>query len=270
MPEPSMFIGFNLIFLAIDWASIRNFVFGMLTGFALLSLALAMLMISGEKNRKNRILRSNQAPLAPAAVEEMISAKQKELSEVVRIAENSYFRVAFDLSVDLIQEIAKHYFPHSKFPLYELTPQEVLDLVSYITKRVDKLLSGKIINRFKNYRISLIVDIMQKKKAIDNSKLMKANREYKFSKILSIGSTIINYANPIYWFRKLALKPSTTLVTKELCKLIIRIAGEETDKLYSKKMFEKVEDPLLLEQKIDESLAEAAAFPEEDSKPKTK
>ncbi|HRY78059.1 MAG TPA: hypothetical protein P5154_04770 [Candidatus Izemoplasmatales bacterium] len=255
--------------LAIDWVSIRAFVLGLLTGFALLSLAIAMLMISGEKNRKKRTNRRNECADCPAPVAELIVQKQKELGEIVRIAENSYFRVAFDLSFDLIQEIAKHYFPHSRYPLYELTPQEVMDLVNYISKRVDKLMSGKLIRKFRNYRISLIVDIMQKKKAFDNSKLMKANRELKLSKILSIGSAVLNAANPIYWFRKLALKPSTTLVTKELCKLIIKIAGEETDKIYSKKLFQPPVDPEKVEKELEETIEEAVKSPiaEEDLPP---
>jgi len=151
-----------------------------------------------------------------------------------------------------------------------LSAQEVIDLTFYITKRIDKLLSGKFIGRFKKYKISTIVDILNKKKALDNSKLMKMNREYKISKLLSVGSTILNYANPIYWFRKLALKPSTTLVIKELCKFIIRIVGEETEKLYSKKIFEIPEDVTELEQKLDESMTEAVNITEEDFKEKTK
>jgi len=260
----------DMILLAIQWTDIRNFLLGMLTGFVLLSLAIAMLMIQGEKQRKKRIIRSKQTALTNTAVADMIEAKQKELTDVVRVSDNSYFRVAADLSLDLMQEIAKYYFPESKYPLYELSAQEIIDLSSYITKRVEKILNGKLIHRFKNYRISLIVDILQKKKALDNSKLMKLNREFKLSKILSVGSTILNYANPIYWFRKLALKPSTTLVIKELCKLIIRIVGEEVDKLYSKKMFESPENPEEIEKKLDESIQEAEMAPIEEPKPKTK
>jgi hypothetical protein len=271
MPAVLIPVVWSPMMLAIDWVSIRAFVLGLLTGFALLSLAIAMLMISGENHRKKRASKHGKGVETPAPVADLIAEKQKELGEIVRIADNSYFRVAFDLSLDLIQEIARHYFPHSRYPLYELTPQELMDLVNYITKRVDILLSGKLIRRFRNYRISLIVDILQKKKALDNSKLMKANRELKLSKILSIGSAVLNAANPIYWFRKLALKPSTTLVTKELCKLIIKIAGEETDKIYSKKLFQVPVDPAKVEKEIEETIEESFETPiAEDPLPPTK
>lgn len=247
------------MFLAIDWPSIRTFVLGMMTGFALLSAAVGLLMISGENQRKTRNIRSKKELLDAKTVNGMIEAKTRELNEIVRVSDNGYFRVAFDLSFDLIHDIAKYYFPESRYPLYELSAQEMLDLASYIVKRLDKILNGKVINRFKNYRISLIVDILNKKKALDNSKLMKFQREYQLSKIWSVGKTILNYSNPIFWFRKLALKPSTTLVTKEICKKIIRIAGEETDKFYSKKMFEKPEDAAVVEKEFDTDMEKVLA-----------
>ncbi|MDD3126276.1 MAG: hypothetical protein WC479_04890 [Candidatus Izemoplasmatales bacterium] len=260
----------HMIFLGIEWPDIINFLLGMGTGFVLLSLAVAMLLISGQNKQKKRIVFSKQEPLSTAAIEEMITNKQKELTEISRVSDNAYFRVAFDLAFELMNEIAKYYFPTARYPLYELSAQEVIDLNYYITKRIDKLISGKFIGRFKKYKISTIVDILNKKKAIDNSKLMKINREYKISKIWTIGSAILNYANPIYWFRKLALKPSTTLVIKELCKFIIRIVGEETDKLYSKKMFAEPEDVAALEKAFDEAVQEAETLPEEESKHKAK
>ena len=247
------------MFLAIDWPSIRTFVLGMMTGFALLSLAAGLLIISGENQRKTRNIRSKKELLDVKTVNGMIEAKTRELNEIVRVSDNGYFRVAFDLSFDLIHDIAKYYFPESRYPLYELSPQEMLDLASYIVKRLDKILNGKIINRFKNYRISLIVDILNKKKALDNSKLMKFQKEYQLSKIWSVGKTILNYSTPIFWFRKLALKPSTTWVTKEICKKIIRIAGEETDKFYSKKMFEKPEDAAAIEKEFDTDMEKVLA-----------
>jgi RAB protein geranylgeranyltransferase component A len=141
--------------------------------------------------------------------------------------------------------------------MYELSVQEILDLTTYITKRIEKLVNGKYIRRFKNYRISTIVNILNKKKAIDNSKLMKLSKKLQVSKFVTVGKTVLNYANPIFWFRKLAIKPSTTLVTKEVCKLIIRIFGEETDKIYGKKLYERPDDNEKVEAEFDQVLEDS-------------
>ncbi len=248
-------LNMNPILLAIEWADIRNFLLGMGTGFVLLALFVAFMLITG-RQKQTKIIKSKEMTLNDAKVQEMIEFKQNQLIETARIADNAYFRVAFELSMELMTDIAKYYFKDSKYPIFELSIQELLDLNYYITKRLEKLINGRFIRRFKNYRISTIVNIMNKKKALDNSKLMKLNRQYKVSKLLSIGTAVLNYANPIYWFRKFAIKPSTTLVTKEACKLIIRIVGEETNKLYSKKMFELPEDETKVEKELDDIIEE--------------
>jgi len=246
---------FQPIMLAIEWVDIRNFLLGMGTGFVLLAMFVAMILITGRK-KQTRIYKSKELTLNDSAVQAMIEYKQNQLVETARIADNAYFRVAFELSMELMTDIAKYYFKDSKYPLYELSIQELLDLNYYITKRLTKLVNGKFIRRFKNYRISTIVNLLNKKKALDNSKIMKLNRQYKVSKILSIGAAVLNYANPIYWFRKIAIKPSTTLVTKEACKLIIRIVGEETNNLYSKKIFENPADEAIVENEFDKIVEE--------------
>lgn len=240
-----------LNFMAVTWPDIRIFVLGILTGFVLLTLMIALLLVSGRRNRK-KILMSREAPLDSKTVEAIVEEKQKELVDTVKFTDNAYFRVAIDLSMELMQEISHHYFPDSKYPMYELSIQEIIDLTFYVTKRVEKIVDGKFLRLFKNARISTIINILEKKKALDNSKLMKLSRKLHISKLYSASRTILNYANPIYWFRKLTIKPSVTLLTKEVCKMIIEIVGEETNKIYSKKLFASPDDEALIEAKVDE------------------
>ena len=167
--------------LAVTWPDIRNFILGMLTGFVLLTLFLGYFLVTGRRNRK-KIFLSKETPLADQTVRAMVEAKQKELVDTVKFTDNAYFRVAIDLSMELMQEIAHYYFPESKYPMYELSIQEILDLTEYVTKRIEKIVDGKIIRHFKNSRISTIVNILEKKKALDNSKLMKLSRKYQIGR----------------------------------------------------------------------------------------
>jgi hypothetical protein len=242
---------------AIEWRSIQTFVLGMLTGFVLLGLFIALLLILSRKS-KERTRLSKSESIADEVIRKMIESKQEELESTVKFADNAYFRVAFDLSFDLMQEIAKHYYPESKYPIYELSVQELLNLNFYITQRLQSIIDRKVVRLFKNARISTVVDILNKKKAFDNSKLMKATRNLKINKFLSYGSMALNYANPIYWFRKLAMKPTTDLVTKEICNMIISIVGEETNKVYSKKLFQKPDNVELLETALETTFNQLA------------
>jgi hypothetical protein len=216
---------------------ILNFVLGMLTGIVLLTLLITFIATNRSRKKQRKRLAKLPEMMEEKVILEMIEAKQNQLVETVRLTDNAYFRVAWDLSLELAEEIARFYYPKAKYPIYEISIDELLELNYYITKRIETMVNGKILKYFKNYKISTIIDILNKKKAIDNSKLMKLNRTLKISKMLSVGKTILNYANPVYWFRKLAIKPSTVLVTKEVCKFIIAIVGEETNNVYSKSLF---------------------------------
>lgn len=246
-----------IMMAAVEWKTIQTFVLGMLTGFVLLGLFIALLLIWSRRS-KERIRLSKSESIADEVIRKMIEGRQKELEQTVKYADNAYFRVAFDLSFDLMQEIAKHYYPESKYPIYELSIQEILNLNFYITQRLQSIVDRKLVKMFKNARISTIVDILNKKKALDNSKLMKATKNLKISKFLSYGSMALNYANPIYWFRKLAMKPTTDLVTKEICNMIISIVGEETNKVYSKKLFQKPDNVEQLETALDDTIGKLA------------
>lgn len=74
---------------------------------------------------------------------------------------------------------------------------------------------------FKNYRISSIIDLLNTKKKISNSKLMQISRKIKLQQIYTTGKTILNFTNPVYWFRKLAIKPATVLVTKKFANILL-------------------------------------------------
>jgi hypothetical protein len=247
-----------LLFL-VTWPDVRNFLLGMLTGFVLLTLVISLMLVTNRRARR-KIFLSKEKTLSDTHIQSLIEEKHQELIDTVKFTDNAYFRVAFDLSLELMQDIAHYYFPDSKYPMYELSIQELLDLNYYVTMRIETIINGKFVRHFKNHRISMIVNILQKKKALDNSKLMKLSRKYQVTKLYTFSRAVLNYANPIYWFRKLTIKPSVTLLTKEVCKMIIEIFGEETNKIYSKKIFQaQEEDEAQIEAKIDQLIDEEIA-----------
>ncbi|MFA7076044.1 MAG: hypothetical protein WC152_05180 [Candidatus Izemoplasmatales bacterium] len=223
--------------LVISFRDVSNFLLGILTGFILLGLFITFVISTRSRSKQRKRLLSLPEMIEKKEVFQMIESKQRQLVETVKLTDNAYFHVALELSLELAEEIARYYYPKAKYPMYEISIEELLELNHYITTRIEKLVNGKLLKHFKGYKISTIIDILNKKKAIDNSKLMKLNRKLKISKFLTASKVVLNYANPIYWFRRLAIKPSTLLVTKEVCKLIISIVGEETNNVYSKSVF---------------------------------
>lgn len=244
----------QLIILQVDWSQIwhdtRYFLLGFITGIILLMLSLVFIF-SRKERKKAKYRLSQTVELDNQILVDMINSKQNQLDKTVKLTDNGYFKVALDLSLELTEEISRYYFPKSKYPLYELSIQEILNLSTYITKRFDGIINGPIVKRFKNYRVASILDILNTRKKINDSKLMQVTRKLKLQQVYTASKAVINYANPIYWFRKLAIKPTTVLVTKELCKTIINIFGEETNKIYSKAIFKEDENEDEIIGKID-------------------
>ncbi|XMB71818.1 hypothetical protein RJI07_06825 [Mycoplasmatota bacterium WC30] len=242
----------DLFFLAIkiDWHDIQYFALGIVTGIILFVLTITFIF-SRKERRKTKTRLSHGIPLDEKVIMDMIESKQNQLDKTVKLTDNGYFKVAVDLSLELSEEIARYYFPKAKYPLYELSIQELLDLNYYITKRIEEVMNGKILKHFKKNRIASIIEILNTRKKISDSKLMQITRKIKLQQIYTAGRTVLNYANPVYWFRKLAIKPATILVTKELCKYIITIFGEETNKIYSKAIFKPEESEEELKKKVD-------------------
>ncbi len=244
---------YNLVTMAIAFRDIQYFLLGMLTGVIILALSIAGILTAGERKKSRQRVTTGVA-LQDQVIIEMIKAKQDQLDQTVKLTDNGYFKVALDLSFELSEEIARHYFPEKRYPLYELSIEEILDLNRYITKRIDELMSSKILRRFKKYRIASLISMLNTKKKISDSKLMQLSRKMKIQAIYTGAKTVINYANPIFWFRKLAIKPTTVLVTKEASKFIIQIFGEETNKIYSKVIFKAEDDVQRLSTEMDEML----------------
>ena len=138
---------------------------------------------------------------------------------------------------NLINDIAKAYYPESKYPLYELSINEVILLANYISNRIDELFSGRFLKQVKNVKISTVLKIIDIKKKYDQNKLVKTANKYKVPKGVKFILTALNTLNPAYWVRKIMIDGAFNIVVKKIALTIIDVVGEETYNVYSKNMF---------------------------------
>ena len=73
---------------------------------------------------------------------------------------------------------------------------------------------------------------------------------------MKYGSMALNAVNPVYWFRKLVINTSIDVMTRKVCVVIIGVVGEETAKIYSKKLFDKPIELDLVDENMEALLAE--------------
>ena len=187
-------------------------------------------------------------------LKQMILNKQKEFKRNKKLGNQSMGRLTFDMSYELVFEIATYFFPNSRYPMGELSVHEIINLTHYISDRLDEILDKPILKNTKNVRITKILEMYDKKKKIEESKLVKAAKKYKVHKALKYAGAALNAINPVYWFRRLVINTSVDMMTKKVCIVVIGVVGEETSKIYSKKLFDKPLELGLVDEDIDKFL----------------
>ncbi len=224
------------IFLSeiINVGSIVGFLVGILSGVLL---AAAIFVIIASSKVKIKAIKS---PTVDAIDDETIKEISLEKSKVlISILEESGFdaKKMSDIVMELVHEIASYYFPESKSPEYELTVGEVVELIGYVKIRLDELLNKPLFKYIKPRTVTQIVSIINTVAFSPEAKAVKAGTE-TYGWVKSLTSLV----NPVYWIKKTTITPMIFMALKKLCKSIILIIGDETNKIYSKKLFKDVSE----------------------------
>ncbi len=249
------------MFWDISFGGFINFFLGMATGAIAFTAIYIWLLVRG----KNLNIDDIKRPIIDVDEEQlrlMILEKRKLFKRTKKLGNSSTAKLTFEMSYELIEEIATYFFPDSEYPMMELSIHELLNLNHYITNRISEMLDKPILKNTMNLRVTKIMQMFDKKKSIEESRVIKAAKKYKVGKVVKYGGAALNLVNPVYWFRKLVINTSLDVMTKKVCVVIIGIVGEETTKIYSKKLFDVPLELNIVEEEIDKMLEEGVT--EED------
>ena len=229
---------FKLWGLDFDFASLISFLVGIIAGCALLGVVYAILVVSSLKSKKY-IAKSVVVDITDEMILEIVNNSKKVFSDKkLKGAKNSISH-CFSICTNMVIEIATKFFPKSKHPAAELTIDEILELSIYISNRINSILDRPGLRMVKKFKLSTILSLGDAKKAIDDSPLMKLTKKYKVKQALGKVFGFLNILNPVYWIRKLTIDTSLDMAVNKLCITVIGIVGEETYKIYSKRVFEE-------------------------------
>lgn len=246
---------FSLGPINFDFWTLVSFLLGISVGFLVLFL-IYLYAVLKSLNKNLKLRQTDEQDIDEEEIKWLIDDAQAQFKSKKRRDEIGYPKYLTNLTRELSIDIAKKFYPKSKYPHLELTIDETLHLNHYITNRIDQLFSSRILKLFRGWTISKIVEMNDVKSSIDNSTIMKTARKYNVSEVAKSTVTVINAVNPVYWIRKGIIEKSVNAALVKIGLAIIAITGEETYKIYSKKVFdeEKVIDTGV--DKIYEELAE--------------
>lgn len=225
--------GFNF-----DIASLISFIVGIFAGCALLALIYAILVVSSLKSKKY-VVKSNVVSITDEMVLEIVNNSKKAFSDKKIKGAKSTIGHCWTVCNNMVLEIATKFFPKSKHPAAELTIDEILELCVYVSKRINEILDRPALRLVKGLKLSTILSLGDAKKFIDDSPLMKLTKKYKIKQVFGKILGFLNIFNPVYWIRRLGINTTLDFAVSKLCLTVIGIVGEETYKIYSKRVFDE-------------------------------
>lgn len=235
---------------------------GILLGFILCASIYGIMMLislkTSDRTRKDKKL--NITPNAKKIDSQIEEIKDKFLTSTEGLKTKERFQILGSTLIETINVVASEYYPESKYPLYELSIEELILFLRYLSYRIEDVFNKPFFKPFKKMTISQIFRFMEVRKQISENKAVKKAVQVNSSKAKQVILSIINYANPIYWIKKLVVGSTINIALRKTCLVIIDIVSDETNKTYSKSIFDKSED--LYYDKINKELDEL----EEDMK----
>lgn len=229
---------------------------GVLLGFCLSTTIYGIMMIvslkKDEKIRKDKKLNIN--PDEEKIKFQIEEIKDKFLTSTEGLKTKERFQILGSTIFETINVVAGEYYPESKYPLYELSIEELILFLRYLSFRIEEVFNKPFLRPFKKMTISQIFRFMEVRKQISDNKAVKAASKVNSSKIKKVVLGVLNYANPVYWIKKLVLGSTINIALRKICLVIIDIVSDETNKTYSKAIFDKSED--LYFNQINEQLKE--------------
>ncbi len=224
----------------LDWKYLIVFLTGIAFGFLfMLLLYLYSVILSLKKKRKYKRdpVEIDELEIEMLIKDAQLQFKDKKLRNDVGLAEHLK-----TISLELSNDIAKIYYPTSKYPLLELSVDETLLLTNYITERINDFLKAKLLAPIKRRTVAQLKGIYDAKVKIEETKIVEVGKQVGAKKI---GKTLIGVANalnPAYWVKKLAVDKLYDVIIVKISLAIIAIVGEETYKIYSKSVFKTPEE----------------------------
>ena len=222
--------------ITFDISSLISFIIGISFGFLLLFLIYIYAMIKS-LNKGLKLKGVDEQDIDEEEIKWLIKDAQKQFKDKEQRTEIGYYKYLLEINKELSIDIAKKFYPKSKYPYLELTIDETLLLNHYITDRFQELLKGRILRLTRGLTLSKLVEMNELKEKVDNNPVVKAAKKYSGVTRAVIG--IANIVNPVYWGRRLTQDILLQLVYVKIGLAVIAITGEETYKIYSKKVFDE-------------------------------
>lgn len=231
----------------IDYSLIILFLIGLVIGIVFFGIIFLIVMMSTRRNSSYVV--KSKTDITLEELQQKVDNAVLEFKEKCKEKDAKEFPICMEISKRLISEISTIFFPKSKYPLFELTIDELLDLGIELSSNVEERLDKKVITKVakKQIKVSFLLGLSDKPTEKNISELEKENSKGKIfsqfagfikKKISDVTNAVINKALNVFD------------IIPMVCILIIHICGEETYKAFYKKIYKN--DNIVVDTGIDQ------------------
>lgn len=230
-----------ILAIQFNFSILISFLLGIVLG-VIIAVLIYLILVLSTMNKNKKVFKPQVENVDSNEIIELIESAKTQFKDETLRQDTPYVSYAIDISKKMIYEIAHKFYPKSKRPLFEISIDEAFMLFNYISKRLDELLDHKGLRFLKKFKISFIVGLYDVKEDLNENDIIKATKKYKLKNAFNAAKNALNIINPVYWIRKYVTSKAINIILKKLCVVMISVAGEETYKIYSKSIYNTVDD----------------------------
>ncbi len=145
------------------------------------------------------------------------------------------FKVVNDLALEMIQEIARVYYPEEERPELKASLRDLVGLYNRVGARLQALLEARALRPFRDVELQTVLRYHDLYQTIKDHWGYQFIKRHHLDKVARWGWAALNFANPWYWGRKAAYEGSKELAARVALARIADIVGEEAMLLYSRR-----------------------------------
>ena len=145
------------------------------------------------------------------------------------------FKVINDLALEMIQEIARVYYPEEERPELKASLKDLVALYTRVGVRLQALLDTRALRPFRDVEVQTVLRYHEMYRSVKDHWGYQFVKRHHLDKAARWGWAAINYANPWYWGRKAAYEGSKEVAARLALARIADIVGEEAVLLYSRR-----------------------------------
>jgi hypothetical protein len=146
------------------------------------------------------------------------------------------FKVVNDLALEMIQEIARVYYPEEERPELKASLKDLVALYNRVGARLQALLDTRALRPFRDVEVQTVLRYHEVYRTVKDHWGYQFIKRHHLDKAARWGWAAINYANPWYWGRKAAYEGSKEVAARVALARIADIVGEEAVLLYSRRV----------------------------------